>query len=208
MAQGDEKVAHADGVGAQRVVAARLGRSPVTEQIRGEHREAIREQVDDLVPLLRASGDAVDEDHHRTSPGGAVGDPVAVQEDLLVAGGRPVAGARSGGADPAATAVAGRRRDAISDHRAMLHRTVTRQPGGTRPHGCRDVATGLSDPGCAAPPRIRTTGADRWGLLLARRRDVRRMWAGPASRGWPAVSPYASGSYAGWTLTALGPLSP
>ena len=51
----DEQVAHAAGERAERVVAARLGRRAVAEQVGGDHRVALAEPRKDLAPGLRAA---------------------------------------------------------------------------------------------------------------------------------------------------------
>ena len=83
----DEQVAHAAGVRPERVVPARLVRPPVPEQVGRDDRVALGEQRNHLVPLLRAPHDAVDQQYDRTAvAGGAVADPVAVKDDLVLRG--------------------------------------------------------------------------------------------------------------------------
>ena len=88
VAEGHQEVAHRSGVGAERVVAARLGGLAVAEQVGRHDRVALGEHGNDLVPLLRVSGDAVDQEDHRAAAArGAVHDAVAVEGDLLLARG-------------------------------------------------------------------------------------------------------------------------
>jgi hypothetical protein len=79
VAEGVQQVAQAAGVRTQRVVAARLGRLPVAEQVRGEHVAVLAELGHDGLPLVPAGGDAVDEQHDgprtpvRSQPGAGLG---------------------------------------------------------------------------------------------------------------------------------------
>ena len=106
MPERDEQVAHAGGVRPERVVAPRLGRLPVSEQVGRDHRVVLGEQRHHLVPLLGASHDSMDQQHHGTAIAGLpVADAVPVQLDLPRAGLKisqatlwaPVGGGRVGG---------------------------------------------------------------------------------------------------------------
>ena len=79
-----EEVSDPARVGPQGVVAARLGRLPVPEQVGRHDRVALREGLDDLLPGERAARDAVDEDHDGAPAGLLVAHPVAMQDDFLV----------------------------------------------------------------------------------------------------------------------------
>jgi len=80
--KGDDRVAHGARVRAERVVAARLRGFAVPEQVGRDHMMLGGQVVDRRVPLVRAPGDAVDEDDQRAVAGLAKGDPVAVKADL------------------------------------------------------------------------------------------------------------------------------
>ena len=82
VAQGDHEVAYPARVGPARVVASRLGRAAVAQQIRRDHREALRERRHHALPRLRGRRDAVDEDEHRAAAGRPVDDAVAVELDF------------------------------------------------------------------------------------------------------------------------------
>ena len=79
----DHQVAHAAGVGAERVVPARLGRLAVPDEIRRDHGEAGGEIGHHPLPGRGVGGDAVHEHDRRAAPGGSVGHAVAVEHDLL-----------------------------------------------------------------------------------------------------------------------------
>jgi hypothetical protein len=82
VAEHDEQVAQADRVGAEGVVAARLGGLTVAQQVGRENRVAIGELRDDLVPLPGVAGDPVNEQDDRSLAGGAVAHTVAVKDGL------------------------------------------------------------------------------------------------------------------------------
>ena len=75
--EGLEQVAHAAGVGAERVVAERLGRLAVTEQVGGDHVVTLGERRHHVLPGARAPRQAVEQHDRRpagrrggTRPGG------------------------------------------------------------------------------------------------------------------------------------------
>ena len=72
VAERDQQVAHAAGVRAERVVAARLGRVAVAEQVGRDHGEVARQVGHHPLPGRRARGDAVDQHEQpgRCRPGG------------------------------------------------------------------------------------------------------------------------------------------
>jgi hypothetical protein len=82
-----QQVAQAARVGAERVVAARLGRAAVAEQVRRDDREVPRERRHHAAPGVRAGGDPVHEQQHRAGSRLVVRDGVAVERDLLAAQG-------------------------------------------------------------------------------------------------------------------------
>ncbi len=63
--EGAQQVADARGEGTKRVVAARLCRETVAEQVGRDDREVLGKLRQDLVPGVHVAGDAVDEDQHR-----------------------------------------------------------------------------------------------------------------------------------------------
>jgi hypothetical protein len=80
-----DQVAHPGGVGAQRVVAARLRRAAVADQVGGDHRVSLGEARHHLAPCLGRRGDPVQQDDQLVAiAGGLEADPVSVQLDLLV----------------------------------------------------------------------------------------------------------------------------
>ena len=79
----DQQIADAARVGAQRVVAARLGRLAVAEQIGSDDREVLREVREHVGPGGRRRRDPVHHHDHRAAPRRAVEDVVAVQDDLV-----------------------------------------------------------------------------------------------------------------------------
>ena len=85
VAERDHRVAHGARVGAERVVAARLRRLAVAEQVGREHGVLVGELVDRRLPLVRAAGDPVDEDDQRALAAVAKADAVAVKLDLVCA---------------------------------------------------------------------------------------------------------------------------
>ena len=76
--EGDEQVAQRARKGPERVVALRLVRAPVPEQIGRDHGEALGEPGHHLPPGRGAAGYAVDQQQDRAGAGGAVGDPLVV----------------------------------------------------------------------------------------------------------------------------------
>ena len=86
--EGLEQVAHAAGVGAERVVAERLGRLAVTEQVGGDHVVTLGERRHHVLPGARASRQAVEQHDRRPAAGAAVADVVAV--DRHVPGAEPL----------------------------------------------------------------------------------------------------------------------
>ena len=80
----DHRVADRARVGAERVVAARFRRLAVAEQVGREHGVLGDQMLDRGVPLVRAAGDPVDQDHQRALAAMAKADPMAVQLDLFV----------------------------------------------------------------------------------------------------------------------------
>ena len=83
VAERDQQVAHAARVGAERVVAARLGRVAVAEQVGRDHGEALGEVRHHPLPRGGGRGDAVHEHDRRAAAGAAIGHAVAVELDLL-----------------------------------------------------------------------------------------------------------------------------
>ena len=83
-AEHSEQVADPGGVGAERVVAARLRRAAVAEQVGRDHRVVLGEARHHLAPGLRRRGDPVEQDQRAGPPPRPVADPVSVQLDLLV----------------------------------------------------------------------------------------------------------------------------
>ena len=81
--EGDQQIAHAARVGAERVVASGLGRAAMPQQVGRDHREALGERRHHALPRLAVGGDAVHEHDHRAAAGGPVGHAVAVKLDLL-----------------------------------------------------------------------------------------------------------------------------
>ena len=79
-AEHDEQVAETGRVGAQRVVAAWLGRLAVAQQVRREDGVAIGELRDDIVPLPRVARDPVNQQDHRPLAGRAVGNAMPVED--------------------------------------------------------------------------------------------------------------------------------
>ena len=73
VAERDHRVADGARVGAERVVAARLGRLAVAEQVRRQDVMVGGEMLDRRLPLRGAAGDPVDEDDQRpfAAPGGS-----------------------------------------------------------------------------------------------------------------------------------------
>ena len=82
VAEDDHQVPDPACVGAQRVVAPRLRRLAVPEQIRREHGDSLREPREHLAPGVRGGGDAVHENQHRALAAGEVAHSVPVQGDL------------------------------------------------------------------------------------------------------------------------------
>jgi hypothetical protein len=83
-----EQVADAAGVAAERVVAARLGRLAVAEQVGRDDVRVLAEPLHDLLPLLGARGDAV---HQRDDRSAGVGTGLGVAHEVAVDGQRSVA---------------------------------------------------------------------------------------------------------------------
>ena len=83
VAESDHRVADGARVGAERVVAARLGRLAVAEQVGRENLVPALRNWHRRLPLLGAAGDAVDEDDQRAFALVAEDDPVSVKLDLL-----------------------------------------------------------------------------------------------------------------------------
>ncbi len=81
VAESHHRVAYGARVGAERVVATRLGRLAVAEQVRRQHGVRGGEVLDRGLPLLRAAGDPVDEDDERPLARLAEADAVAVKLD-------------------------------------------------------------------------------------------------------------------------------
>ena len=109
------QVAQPVGVGAERVVAARLGRAAVAEQVRRDDGVPLGQRRDHLAPGVRARGDPVDEQHDRSGPRRGVRDGVAVQAQLV-----PLQDA----------------------HAACSERAGTRRGGSGRPAGAASVGDG------------------------------------------------------------------
>ena len=83
VAEGDHRVADGARVGAERVVAARLRRLAVAEQVGREHRVVGGQVLDRRLPLVGAAGDPVDQDDQRALAALAEADAVAVELDLV-----------------------------------------------------------------------------------------------------------------------------
>ena len=83
MAEGDQQIADPVRVRAQRVVAARLGRLAVAQQIGGDDGEALGQVGEQRGPRGRGRRDAVDEHQHRATACRPVEEPVSVQRDLV-----------------------------------------------------------------------------------------------------------------------------
>jgi hypothetical protein len=79
----DQEVADPGRVGAERVVAARLRGLAVPEQVGGEDRVAVPEELHHGHPLRGIAGDPVDQDDQRAAAGEAEGDPMAVDPHLV-----------------------------------------------------------------------------------------------------------------------------
>jgi hypothetical protein len=79
-----QQVAHPRRIGAQRVVAARLGGAAVTEQIGGDHCVALGQSGHHRPPGVRGGGDPVQQDDQWPLSGGLEVDLVAVELDVLV----------------------------------------------------------------------------------------------------------------------------
>ena len=75
----DDEVAKAARVGAERVVAQRLGGLAVAREIGRDHRVVAGEQGDDVAPRARAAGHAVDQHDDRSRARPAIGDLVTVE---------------------------------------------------------------------------------------------------------------------------------
>ena len=73
-----EQVAHAVGVGGHRVVGPRLIGLPVSEQVRGDHREIAGQSAVDGLPGQRVVADPVDQQQSRAGARDPVGPLVAV----------------------------------------------------------------------------------------------------------------------------------
>ena len=78
-AERDQQVAHAAGVGAERVVAAGLRGLAVPEQVGRDHRVVLRQRWDHVLPGPRAAGDAVDQHERRSGARAAEAHPMPVQ---------------------------------------------------------------------------------------------------------------------------------
>ena len=78
-----EQVPDGAGVAAQRVVAGRLVRGPVPEEVGGDHREPRLQEPHGRDPGVRTAGDAVEQDQDRTRPRLPVGHPGPVQHQVL-----------------------------------------------------------------------------------------------------------------------------
>ena len=76
-----EQVAQGRGVGAQRVVARRLRRVAVTEEVGDEHPVVVVHLVDEVGPLALGAQDPVDEEHGRPGAAVDVRQLVAVEHD-------------------------------------------------------------------------------------------------------------------------------
>ena len=70
VAERADQVANTARVGAERVVAARLRRVAVAEQVRRHHRVVLGERLDHVLPRLPAARDPVDQDDTGPSPPG------------------------------------------------------------------------------------------------------------------------------------------
>ena len=81
--EGGEQVAHPARVGAERVVAARLSRGAVPEEVRCDHRVLAREPAHRRGPRVGARRDPVDQHDRRPGPRAQVAHPVAVQRQLV-----------------------------------------------------------------------------------------------------------------------------
>ena len=97
-AQPVEQVAQGGRVGAERVVADRLGGLPVAEQVGHDQPVVVVEPVDEVRPLLLRPEDAVDEEQGRARAAVGVGERVPVQGDGAL-GGRRAHGELLGWAD-------------------------------------------------------------------------------------------------------------
>ena len=78
----DQQVAGTARVCAKRVVAPRLRRAAMAEQVRRDDREALGECGHHALPRGRGRRDPVNEHDHRTAAGTSVGHPMAVELDL------------------------------------------------------------------------------------------------------------------------------
>ena len=81
--EGDHRVAHGARVGAERVVAPRLGGLAVAQQVGREDLVIAGQVVDRGLPLVRAARDPVDEHHERPLAGGAEADAVTVKREFV-----------------------------------------------------------------------------------------------------------------------------
>jgi hypothetical protein len=82
VAERGQQVAQEVGVGADRVLAAGLGRGAVSEEIRRDHRESSGQRRHDVPPGGGAPGHAVDEDDDGPGAGGAEPHRVAVNREM------------------------------------------------------------------------------------------------------------------------------
>jgi hypothetical protein len=80
--QPDQQVADSGGESAQGVVAARLGRLAVAQQVGRDHGVVVGQLDHRLIPLGGAAGDAVDQHHGRAVAGDVEADAVAVEAHL------------------------------------------------------------------------------------------------------------------------------
>ena len=83
VAEGGDEVADAARVGAERVVAARLGRVAVAEQVGRDDRVLGGEAGDDRRPGVRGARDAVQEDEQRALAALVEAHAVTVEDDLF-----------------------------------------------------------------------------------------------------------------------------
>ena len=82
-AQHVEQVTDGAGMAAERVIAGRLVRAPVPEEVGSHHREAPLQEPHGGEPGVRAPGDPVEQDQYRARPRLPVGDPGSVQRQVL-----------------------------------------------------------------------------------------------------------------------------
>ena len=160
--QRQQQVADPAGVGAQRVVAAGLGRLAVAEQIGRDDGEALGEVREHVGPRGRRRRDPVDEHERRPAAGRAEEDAMAVQDDLaqLVVRG----GSHQGAAI-----------------RATVRKWTPSRPSSEKPIGrARRRRRGRASVGASARPGLRRCRTERRRPCRAGRRS------GPAAARRPS----------------------